>query len=290
MPTVVYVDVLLVINFMVNFILLRITALLIRRQPVFWRLCLAAMLGAFGALVIFVPLHSRALLLLYKLFLTVIMSVAAFGFNGAKRAALSVFCLFTVSLLTSGLLLLWQVTMRPRGVLVSKGAVYFDIGAAALIGCCVAAYFIASGLERLLARGSPKGMLCEITVLHAGAVSVFPALIDTGSNLTEPFSHCPAIVCEERALGSAMPPELKNFSFARTPEKGLRLIPYKTLDSSGLLPAFMPETLLIRRQGEEAIKAGDCYIAVLGGSLGAEDYRAVCNPQLISYKEQKVGA
>ncbi|WMJ83496.1 sigma-E processing peptidase SpoIIGA [Oscillospiraceae bacterium LTW-04] len=281
MPTVVYVDVLLVINFMVNFILLRITALFIRRQPVFWRLCLAAVLGAFGALIIFVPVYNRAVLLLYKLFLTVMMSVTAFGCKGFKRVMMSVFCLFTVSLLTSGLLLLLSVTMRPRGMLVSKGAVYLDIGAAALIGCCIAAYLIAGGLSSLLARGSPKGTLCEITVLHAGAVSVFPALVDTGSNLTEPFSHCPVIVCEEQALGSAMPPELKNFSLSKTPGQGLRLIPYKTLDSSGLLPAFMPDTLLVRPQGESARKAGDCYIAVLDKSLGSADYRAVCNPQML---------
>ncbi|HWP50296.1 MAG TPA: sigma-E processing peptidase SpoIIGA [Clostridia bacterium] len=290
MPTVIYVDVLLVINFMVNFILLRITALFIRRQPVFWRLCLAAVLGAFGALIIFVPVYNRAVLLGFKLLLTVVMSVAAFGCKSAKRLLLSVFCLFTVSLLTSGLLLLVTVTMRPRGVLVSKGAVYFDIGAAALIGCCIAAYFIAGGLVGLLARGSPKGALCEITVLHAGAVSVFPALIDTGSALVEPFSHCPVIVCEERALGSAMPQVLKNFSLTETPAQGLRLVPYKTLNSSGLLPAFMPDTLLVRLQGEDARKAGDCYIAVLNRPLGSDDYRAVCNPQMISYKEQKVGA
>lgn len=281
MPTVVYVDILLVINFMVNFILLRITALFIRRQPVFWRLCLAAVLGALGALIIFVPVYNRVVLILYKLVLTVMMSVAAFGCKGLKRVMMSVFCLFTVSLLTSGLLLLLSVTMRPRGMLVSKGAVYFDIGAAALIGCCIAAYFIAGGLAGLLARGAPKGTLCEITVLHAGAVSVFPALVDTGSNLTEPFSHCPVIVCEERALGSAMPSELKNFNLSETRSQGLRLVPYKTINSIGLLPAFIPDTLLVRLQGESAKKVGDCYIAVLDKPLGSDDYRAVCNPQML---------
>lgn len=281
LPTVVYVDVLLVVNFMVNFILLRITALLLRRQPVFWRLCLAAVLGAFGALIIFVPVYNRVALLFYKLLLTAVMSVAAFGCKGVRRVFLAVFCLFTVSLLTSGLLLLLSVTLRPRGMLVSKGAVYLDIGAAALIGCCIAAYFIAGGLSRLLSRGAPKGALCEITVLHAGAVSVFPALLDTGSSLVEPFSHCPVIVCEEAALGRAMPQELKGFDLAATPPRGLRLVPFKTLEGSGLLPAFLPETLLVRLPGEAARKIKDCYIAVLAGPLGADDYRAVCNPQAL---------
>lgn len=288
MPTVVYVDVLLVVNFMVNFVLLRITALILRQRPVFWRLCLAAALGACGALIIFVPVYNRAVLLIYKLFLTAVMSVAAFGCRGVRRVVLSVFGLFTVSLLTSGLLLLYQVTMCPRGMLVAKGAVYFDIGAGALVGCCIAAYFIAGGLERLLSRGAPKEALCEITVLHAGAVSAFPALIDTGSNLTEPFSHCPVIVCEERALGRAMPPALKGFDLSQPPPQGLRLVPFKTLGSTGLLPAFMPDTLLVRRPGESDKKAEDCYIAVLNHPLGAGDYRAVCNPQLLIQNSDKV--
>ena len=282
MPTVVYVDVLLVVNFMVNFILLRITALLNRRQPVFWRLCLAAVLGAFGALVIFVPVYNRVVLLLYKLLLTAVMSVAAFGCKGVRRVVLAAFSLFTVSLLTSGLLLLLSVTLRPRGMLVSRGAVYLDIGAAALIGCCIAAYFIAGGLSRLLSRGAPKGALCEITVLHAGAVSVFPALIDTGSNLVEPFSHCPVIVCEEAALGRTLPSALKDFDLTAAPPKGLRLVPFKTLGNSGLLPAFMPDTLLARLPGQEVRKVGDCYVAVLARTLGADDYRAVCNPQVLN--------
>lgn len=281
MPTVIYVDVLLVVNFMVNFILLRITALLLRRPPVFWRLCLAAATGAFGALIIFVPIRNQVILLFFKLVLTAVMSAAAFGCRGFRRVLLAVFCLFTVSLLTSGLLLLLSVTLRPRGMLVSKGAVYLDIGAAALIGCCVAAYFITGFLSRLLSRGAPKGALCEITVLHAGAVSVFPALLDTGSSLVEPFSHGPVIVCEEAALGRTVPPELKGFDLSRTPPKGLRLIPFKTLEGAGLLPAFLPDTLLLRLPGEAAKKAEGCFIAVLPKSLGAEDYRAICNPQAL---------
>ena len=281
MPTVIYVDVLLVVNFMVNFILLRITALFLGRQPAFRRLCLAAMLGAFGALILFVPVYNRAALLLYKLLLTAVMSVAAFGCKGVRRVLLAAFGLFTVSLLTSGLLLLLSVTLRPRGMLVSKGAVYFDISAAALVGCCVVAYFIAGGLARLLSRGAPKGALCEVTVLHAGAVSVFPALVDTGSSLVEPFSRCPVIVCEEAALGRTLPPALMGFDLTATPPKGLRLVPFKTIEGSGLLPAFLPDTLLLRLPGEPAKKAADCYIAVLPRSLGADDYRAVCNPQAL---------
>lgn len=290
MPTVIYVDVLLVINFMVNFILLRITALMLRRQPVFWRLCLAATIGAFGALIIFVPMHNRAVIILYKLLLTITMSIAAFGVGKLRRIAGAAFCLFTVSLLVSGFLLLWQVTMRPHGVLVSNGTVYFDIGAVALICCSVVGYFIASILSMMLARGSPKGQLCEVTVLHAGAVSVFPALIDTGSSLTEPFSHCPVIVCEEQALKNAMPKELKNFTLGNPTTQMLRLVPYKTLDSTGLLPAFLPDTLMVGMQGKAAQKVEDCYIAVLNHPLGAADYRAVCNPQMLQFKEQKVGA
>ena len=283
MPTVIYVDILLVVNFMINFILLRITALLLRRQPVFWRLCIAAVLGAFGALVIFVPLQNQLVLFTYRLLLTLGMTAAAFGIKSPRQLASGVFCLFTVSLLLSGLLLLWQLTVRPRGVLVAQGVVYFDIGAVALIVCCIVGYLIASLLSAMLARSVPKGALCEITVMNNGAVSVFPALIDTGSSLVEPFSHLPAIVCEAGALGRTLPEELQRFSFDSTTAQKVRLVPYKTLDSSGLLPAFLPELLMVRIQNEPARQLGDCYVAILNQSLGAADYRAVCNPRIMQY-------
>ncbi len=77
------------------------------------------------------------------------------------------------------------------------------------------------------------------------------ALRDTGSLLREPISGAPALIAEESALLPLLEPAqrqlLRCTAGLAAPERlpllgtGFRLLPYRTLEGSGLLLAFRPE-------------------------------------------------
>ncbi|MEG2204277.1 MAG: sigma-E processing peptidase SpoIIGA [Oscillospiraceae bacterium] len=257
--TVVYVDVLLTLNFMVNFVLLRAAALCAGRRFSSGRGALAALIGAVSALSIFLPISGVLSLGLLKLGVCALMTATAFRFEDGQGFLRDLFCLFTVSFLFSGLMLALYLSRGPAGMTVYNGVVYFDISALWLLAMTALAYLAVSGISRLLRRRTPEQELCEVLIFDGEALCVLPALLDNGNRLTEPFSGLPAMVCGAEDLGRLLPKGLCQ----DTPDSdaaramGFRLIPFDTVGGGGMLPAFVPKTLRIRTAaGEFPARAG----------------------------------
>lgn len=274
---IIYVDVLLAVNFAVNFVLLRITALACRKMPSALRLGIGAAIGAAGALVLFLPPMGVAGQALYRLLLTLAVCGAVFCPCRTAGYIKAVVSLMLSSMLLTGALTLWQMTFSPMGFVQKGGAVYFDIGAFALLFCCGAGYIAASVFS--IVMGSMAGrQFCDISVLNNGGCAVFSALIDTGNSLREPFSGLPVIVCDKRALKGVLP-DMQGM--------GIRLIPYKTVGESGVLPAFLPDKVILKRENGETITTR-CYIAVSKQDFDG-DWSGVCNPSLFSEQSYSGG-
>ena len=276
---IVYVDVLLAVNFAVNFVLLRITALFCRKRPSALRLGVGAAIGAAGALVLFLPPMTLIFQAIYRVALTLAICAAVFCPCKAPGYIKAVISLTLSSMLLTGALTLWQITFSPRGFVQKGGAVYFDIGAFALLFCCGAGYLAASVFSWAMA-GVPRRQFCTVSIMNNGGCVTFSALIDTGNSLTEPFSKKPVIVCERKALRGVIP-DMQSV--------GIRLIPYKTVGKSGILPAFLPEKVILQRESGEVSEI-NCYIAVSEHDFGG-DWSGVCNPAVFcdaSYSGGKI--
>ena len=274
----IYVDVLLAINFAIDFLILKAAAAVCGHYVKAKRLCFGAATGALSSFLIFCSL-SWAAEFLINMLLAALICAAAF-YPCKRQIFLKLFLAqIIISFVFSGLILFWQITVKPVGVITKGLAVYFDIGAAALLICSVMGYAAACLISKLMSVAVNERQLCEVKIENNGASAAFFALIDTGSSLCEPFSNSPVIVCELSALGKTVPDEVKSFS-QDGQLQGIRLVPYKTLDSSGLLPAFLPRRIMIKTQSGEEFFCSGCYIAVITGVFGG-DYRAVCNPKVL---------
>ena len=83
----VYADVLVVVNYIVNLLLLLASAKLLGVVTCRWRLCAGALVGALGSLVIFLPYVGMWFQALYKILLALAMAAAAVrGPPGARGA------------------------------------------------------------------------------------------------------------------------------------------------------------------------------------------------------------
>jgi len=275
----VYVDVLLAVNFAVDYLLLKAAALFCGVRAKEPRLISAAALGAAGSLIIFFPPNSPAAEFIYRGAASAAVCAVAFCPCKIKRLIRAVFGFLAASFIFSGTVLLWQITFKPMGVISCAGAVYFDIGVPALIICSALGYAAACLLSDMLHRRMPLQSSCRITVINNGSSVSLNALIDSGSSLVEPFSNAPVIVCQSSALKETMPRSLAQ-------GRGIRLIPYKTLDSNGLLSAFLPEKMFVTRQDGKLCEIENCYIAVTD-KIPGENYKAICNPGI--FLNQKAG-
>ena len=273
--TVVYIDILLLINFIVNLLLLRVSAFFAGRSFSLLKCALSSFLGALSALVIFLPPCSFFAMAFYKLIFCQIMIFAAFGYDNLRKFLKDMFCLFTSSVLFSGLMLFIYITVTPKRMTVYNGAFYLDINALSLIITALTAYVFVSGVQLLFMRKKPDEEYCTVTVYHNNKAIRVKALLDNGSSLREPFSHLPVIVCENSVFNEEINPE-------KAVENGFRMIPFEHISGRGVLPAFLAERVdIIGKKGNVVdIKKG-CYVAITPAKIGNGEYDAIVNPVIL---------
>lgn len=267
---VIYADILLTVNWWIDFILL----LGVRRAAGAagrgWRLALGALAGAASCLVLWLPALPVWLSLLVKLPPAAAMVRIAFEWEGWRPFWRQLLWLFVLSAGLAGLCGALYFFAAPRGLYIYNGVVYYAAPPLLLVGLTVLCYGVQWVTEQLMRRRAPMNHRFTV-VLYQGNQSVeLLCLYDSGNHLTEPFSGRPVLVAERETLRPLM--ELPDTATAVS-RPGWRLIPFDSLGGGGVLPAFMPERMTVRTRGGEKPLV-DCYVAICD-RLGQGEYRGL---------------
>lgn len=269
MKQTIYVDVLVAVNFLINYFLLLATRKFLGTPAKKGRIVAAAALGAFFSLSILLPEMTAAAGLLMKFLMSVGIVLTAFGYGGVKRLARGTAAFYIISFGFAGLMMALWYFIAPQGLVIRNSVVYFDISPVMLILLAVLCYFAITAVNRVTGRQAPKGLYCRIAVSCGGAVCDCVAKVDTGNSLREPFSNDPVVVVSERAAAKVIPPE-GSLNF--------RMVPFSDVSGEGLLRAFRPERLTVYADGG-IFTVTDVYIAVSGARPG--DCDALINPDIL---------
>lgn len=290
MVTKVYVDVLLVLNYIVNTVLLSCTAKLTGQRPKRRRMVAAALIGSASALAIFLPFMGFASELLLKLTVAVIIIRAAFPFTGRRRYLKQLFVFFAVSFMFAGTMLALWLLFAPRGMLYYNGIVYFDISSGMLLVSTAAAYGLLTLAHRFARDGRVRTAIYEMEVQLGSRTLALQGLVDTGNTLAEPFSGLPVIVCalEDAAAllpaGAAQAAQEGHLSEWLAEQRiAVRLVPYGSVGGGGLIPALRPDRVVLHDQGD-TYEAGDAFLGLAGHKIGGTGYNALLPPDLIGLR------
>lgn len=255
----VYVDVLLAINFMADYLLLATVQLLCRRQILRKRLALAALLGSLGSLCIFLPPFSTAVQWLGKLLLSGLMIRISSPWKGWRGFLCAWIGLFGATFLYGGAMLALRMTVGKGWMLCANGVVYFHIKPLTLVLDLGLGFALVRLFQRLFPSPSLDSAVYDVELEVQGKKISGRGLMDTGNHLTEPFSGYPVVVMERRNFPGTIL------------EKGFRLIPCKTVSGSGLLPAVRGDWL--RLNGEENMVMEQFYVALTEEPIGDGSYQ-----------------
>ncbi len=290
--TVVYLDILVTVNWLIDFLLLRACARILHLPCRRGRAVLGALFGGFCACVLLLPELPSVASLLLKLVTAGIMALIAFPWTGLFAYLRQTGLLFLISALFAGLSFALWYFVAPAGFYVSNGAVYYQIHPLLLALLCCVCYCLVCLYEHWFCRENRSGGRYRLTVTdHEGSVTI-DALHDSGNGLTELFSGAPVIVAEKSALLPILSPTMRQAleglsagaevsSAEEILAAGWRLIPFRSVGGSGLLPAFRPRRLLLKRENGKSGDITGCYIA-LCPSLGRGEYRALIGTDPIS--------
>lgn len=272
---VIYVDILLALNWWIDFVLLLAVRRCAGGEGRSWRLALGALVGAVTCFVLFLPPLPLPLTLMIRLLGAALTVAVAFRHRSWREWWRRVLLLFVYSAALAGLCGALYYFAAPQGFYVFNGVVYYSVPPLALVALTVVCYGILWLWERLARRRAPKGGLWQVCLICGNRRTEFACLYDSGNHLVEPFSGRPVLVVERSVaeeLGR-VPPAQESM----TAGDGWRLIPYDTLGGRGLLPAFIPDHAAVG-----GCRLPVCYVAVTD-RLGSGEYRGLLGVELGEY-------
>lgn len=274
---IVYVDVLVVTNLFINFLLLSVTRMLLRKNVSRKRLAAGAALGGFYALVIFLPQLPSAVTVLMHLAASAVIVLAAFPVSGGKDFCKSFAAFFAVSFAFAGLMFALWLGFAPNGMAYQNGAVYFDIDIRVLIVSTAVCYVLLTLTYRLLRRRAPDNSLYDIELTLNGKTVCAKALLDTGHTLSDGFSDRPVLVAAKRVVRRLADAPVYAFLDGEgvpAPENTLpvRLIPYKTIHDSGVLKAIPIDAVFVPSR---RYRLQNVWLAESKTDFGASEYEVL---------------
>lgn len=273
---VVYADVLVILNFITDYFLLRASAFLLRRVPAVPRLLLGAGVGGAASLYIFLPEHGAYADFLFKLILSLIMTLAVFGFGGVKPFLRTALTLLLVTCAYGGIMTALWYTLRPQGMTVISSVVYFDISPTVLIGATVIAYFLLRLGSFLLKRSSKAAERCKITISAENRHITLNAAVDTGNSAEDIIGGGAVIIADSTCVSSLFGETDPNLNPAL--KTRYRLLPCGTVTGGGVLEGYRCDKAVVESE-KQSIRLEKPILAVSAVPL-KDGYSAIVNPEI----------
>lgn len=275
--TVVYLDLLIVLNFIANYMLLIITARMSGCVIRKWLFIASAGVGAIYAAMPFLgPEWMNTSLC--KVAVGILMSLIAFGRNKyLLRTTLIFFC---VSAALGGMI--WAAEMLcGQELTLLNGALYSRIDIRLLFLLLVLSYGIITTVSgKIFYHRTQEIVTVKITVGGKGVT--LKALVDTGNTLTDPTTNRRVLVAEGRLCRDLIPmrvplerPVEALEMLNCIGERGFRLVPYRAIGVEHGLLLAVPAECKIGNEGKSRgmlvafsptpVSDGGGYQALIGG-------------------------
>lgn len=246
----IYIDILLCINLIINFLLLSSASFYTHTPVSLKRLMVGASVGAVGALTILLPDMPILLSAAVKTAVGGLTLFAAFGKMPAKQFIKLYAVFLTATFFFGGAAAALWFFFTPQRLVIKNSVVYLDISPVMLIISSAVCYGAFRLFHMISGIYKPTDTVCILTLKHGENSVRTAAKIDTGNNLTEPFSQCPVIVIGRETAKAVTPDALYEYETVttleyRTEVEGVRFVPFTSVGGKGILPCFKADEVFI---------------------------------------------
>lgn len=275
---VIYADVLIVLNILVDYFLLKLTARIVHKNPSLIRLVLGSVLGGISALYIFLPSQNWIIEFLIRLVISLIITLATFGLGSAKSLFKNTAVFFAVTFGFAGAMLgLWYI-FEPKGMAVNNSVVYFNISPAVLIGLSALFHIIVSVLRYILHKNSDSAKECKIRVTLGENTAETGALIDTGNSISDAMGMSEVIIVDKR-FAEKLFGDIEKISDNQDMVARYRVIPCNTVSGTTLLEGYRCDKAYIRYEG--SVTEVNRPILALSKTPLDRECEAIINPRSV---------
>ena len=293
----IYIDVVLIENLIMNYIILFTTGLILKLKIQSIRILIASLLGAIYSIIAYTGVLKIYSSFLLKIVLSVLIVYIAFNPQNVRKMWKDLLIFYLTSFVFGGAAFALIYIVKPQDIIMKNGLFLGTYPLKTVIlGAVIAFAVIIAAFSIVKSRISKKDMFCEIETKINNKIVRTRAIIDTGNMLKEPITNTPVVVVEHTLLYECIPKEilsnLENIiggDFKKIPEQikekyisKLKLIPFSSLGKqNGMLLGIKPEYIKIIKEEEEETKK-NVIIGIYNKSLTKKgEYRALMGIELI---------
>ncbi len=297
----VYVDIVFLVNFGVDFFILWLTGKLTALKKGIARLLLGAFFGALYSLAIFLPGGGTLASGYAKVACSVIMLLLAFAPFSWRVFFKGMALMYLVSFAVGGCVVafVYLVDNSAYGLQVINGAGILQTGLsyhlllAGMIVVMVSGWY---GVHYINKNQLGRNLLYSLTIAVLQKKVTIKALLDTGNQLSEPFTKKPVVIVEAKYLQDVLPQDVvkalarnDDFFLQAVQEKSAQewvprfcMIPYSSVGrENGLLLGIRPDYIEINKGGKRVIKR-DVIVGLVGRAINKEGrYQAILHPEVL---------
>ena len=193
----IYIDLLLLLNFGFDFILLLSVSLILRRNTEIYKLMLGAFLGSISILTLFIKINSIELFLI-KIIISIIMCLTSFGYRNIKYTMKNIIFLYISSIILGGALYLLNIELsyKNQGIIFYKNKLSINF-IILIISTPIIIYIYIRECKELKQNYSNYHKV-EIEV--KGEKIKCNGFLDTGNKLKDPYKKRPIILMNNNYL------------------------------------------------------------------------------------------
>ena len=244
----VYADVLFLNDLFMDFLLIYMSAKLMKIKPSFFKILVAATVGAMFSTVMFFNTVNSLLLTVLKIAVMLLMIEISFfprsliGFLKKTAVFLAVF--FCAGGICFSLLYFTGIGTY-FGAVLKGGTIYINFPVYKLILSCGLCYFILTLATIVMRKHKLKRDIYDVTMVSEGREIRFKAFYDSGNCLREKKTDKGVLVVRWKVAKKLFDTKEDLSEFVKeNPEKFLP-IPYKTVSGNSVMMGFLPESVEI---------------------------------------------
>lgn len=219
-----YIDLILLLNFIFDFILLLTVKIVLKRNIKLYKILLGSILGSLSILFLFIDINNIELLLL-KIVISILMILITFG---KKDFSVNLFVLYIVSIILGGFLYLINIELsyKHEGIIFYNNSNINIIVILILTPIIMYIYYKQNKLFK-----NEINNYYKIDIIYKGKVRHYNAYLDTGNILYDQYKKRPISLLYDT-----------NFKYK---ENQIIYVPYKTLNNNSLLKCIKVDKLII---------------------------------------------
>lgn len=293
----IYLDVVLIENLIMNYIILYATGIILKINIKHIRLIIASLLGAIYSIIAYMSVLEIYSSIILKIILSVVIVYISYNPQNVKQLWKHILIFYMTSFVFGGAAFALIYVVKPQEIFMKNGLFLGTYPLKTiLLGAIIAFFVIITSFKIVKSKISKKDMFCIVKVKINNKEIETKVMIDTGNLLKEPISNTPVIVLEHTLLYDCMPKEILNNlenilggEFSSVPEEiknqyisKLKVIPFSSLGKqNGMLMGIKPEYIIVKNEDNEK-KISNVIIGIYNRSLTKRgEYRGLIGMELL---------